>query len=45
MPSKQQGQLSEITKAAFIYLAIAMDKLLDYNSRMTRWHVEPRGNG
>ncbi len=30
--------LSKITRAAFIYLALSLDKLLDYNSRMTRWH-------
>lgn len=27
----------EVQKAAFAYLALAMDKLRDYNSRMTRW--------
>ncbi len=27
----------EIQKAAFAYLALALDKLRDYNSRMTRW--------
>ena len=31
--------LRPITKAAFVYLALALDKLIDYNSRMTRWHV------
>lgn len=30
--------LDEKTKAAFVYLGIGLDKLLDYNSRMTRWH-------
>ena len=34
-----KGELSELTKAAFGYLALALDKLRDYNSRMTRWHV------
>jgi adenine-specific DNA methylase len=34
-----KAQLSEPTKAAFAYLAIALDKIADYNSRMTRWHV------
>jgi hypothetical protein len=29
----------ETTKAAFAYLALFLDKLRDYNSRMTRWHV------
>jgi putative DNA methylase len=33
------GQLSELTKAAFGYLALSLDKLRDYNSRMSRWHV------
>ncbi len=28
----------ELTKTAFTYLALAFDKLIDYNSRMTRWH-------
>lgn len=34
-----KGELSDLTKAAFGYLALALDKLRDYNSRMTRWHV------
>lgn len=28
----------DVQKAAFAYLALALDKLRDYNSRMTRWH-------
>ena len=32
-----KGTLDEITTAAFIYLALALDKLVDRNSRMTRW--------
>jgi putative DNA methylase len=36
---RRKGPLSEATKAAFVYLALALDKLRDYNSRMTRWHV------
>ncbi len=32
------GTLDDVAKAAFVYLAIGLDKLLDYNSRMTRWH-------
>lgn len=28
----------EVQKASFGYLALALDKLRDYNSRMTRWH-------
>ena len=30
----------DLTKAAFVYLALALDKLRDYNSRQTRWIVQ-----
>ncbi len=33
------GALSELSKAAFVYLSFSLDKLRDHNSRMTRWHV------
>jgi len=33
-----KGDLEDVTKAAFVYLSFALDKLRDYNSRMTRWH-------
>ena len=33
------GQLDGVRKAAYGYLALALDKLRDYNSRMTRWHA------
>ena len=33
------GELSEIRKAAYGYLALSIDKLLNYNCRMTRWIV------
>ena len=33
------GRLDEARKAAYGYLALSFDKLRDYNSRMTRWHV------
>ncbi len=33
------GRLNEMVRAAFAYLALSLDKLRDYNSRMTRWHV------
>ena len=33
-----KGELSELTKAAFGYLALSMDKLLTYNCRSSRWH-------
>ena len=31
--------MATASKAAFAYLALSLDKLRDYNSRMTRWHV------
>lgn len=31
--------LSEIRKAAYAYLALSINKMCDYDSRMTRWHV------
>lgn len=36
--SRSSGQLSDIRRAAFVYLSFSLDKLRDYNSRMTRWH-------
>jgi adenine-specific DNA methylase len=36
---EESGALSQTTKAAYAYLALSLDKLRDYNSRMTRWHV------
>lgn len=35
---RRANSLSPVRKAAFSYLAIALDKNRDYNSRMTRWH-------
>ena len=35
-------ELTEVRKAAYGYLALSLDKLLNYNCRMTRWIV-PRG--
>lgn len=34
------GNLTDQRKASFVYLAFALDKLRDYNSRMTRWIVQ-----
>jgi putative DNA methylase len=31
------GTLDEATSAAFVYLALALDKMLNYNSRMSVW--------
>ena len=36
---RADGNLNEVRKAAYGYLALSLDKLRDYNSRMTRWHV------
>ena len=33
------GELTDVRKAAYGYLALSLDKLLNYNCRMTRWHV------
>ena len=33
------GELTELRKAAYGYLALSLDKLLNYNCRMTRWIV------
>lgn len=35
--SVASGQLDDTTRAAFAYLAIAVDKMLNYNSRMSIW--------
>ena len=36
---REAGRLSEVRKAAYGYLALSLDKLLNYNCRMTRWIV------
>jgi adenine-specific DNA methylase len=33
------GRLSEVRRAAYVYLSFSLDKFRDYNSRMTRWHA------
>lgn len=35
---ERAGNLSDIRRAAYGYLALSLDKLRDYNSRMARWH-------
>ncbi|NCC26731.1 MAG: DUF1156 domain-containing protein [Gammaproteobacteria bacterium] len=35
--AEAKGSLDENTKAAFVYLALSLDKLLNYNSRMSVW--------
>jgi len=34
---ESRGALDDVTKAAFGYLALSLDKLLNYNSRMSVW--------
>jgi len=36
---RDSGNWNATAKCAFGYLALSLDKLRDYNSRMTRWHV------
>ena len=36
---RASGTLDEVRKTAYGYLALSLDKLRDYNSRMTRWHA------
>ena len=36
---ERRGALDEVSKAAFIYLSLALDKIADYNSRSSRWEV------
>jgi adenine-specific DNA methylase len=33
------GAMSDLRKAAYMYLALTIDRLCDYGSRMTRWHA------
>lgn len=35
-----EKRLTEVRRAAFAYLALSLDKMRDYNSRMTRWIVQ-----
>lgn len=37
---QERGELSDLTRAALAYVALALDKLRDYNSRQTRWIVQ-----
>ena len=36
---KESGSLTDIRRAAYGYLAIALDSLLNYNSRLATWHA------
>ena len=33
------GRLDDVRRAAYAYLALSLDKVRDYNSRLTHWHV------
>lgn len=35
---RANSQLSEIRRAAYVYLSFSLDKMRDYNSRMSVWH-------
>ncbi len=37
-PTRRLRRCDEIRKAALTYVGLSLDKLRDYNSRMTRWH-------
>ena len=39
---RNMGRLTELRKAAYAYLALAMDKMIDYNSRMCVWDTWKR---
>ncbi len=36
---RRAGRLDDVRQAAYGYLALSLDKLLNYNTRMTRWHA------
>ena len=35
---RNNGQLSDLDRAAMVYVALALDKLLNYNAIQVRWH-------
>ena len=39
---RKAGRLTEVREAAYGYLALAMDKMIDYNSRMCLWDTWKR---
>lgn len=38
LEEEERRGLSDLTRAAFVYLALSLDKMLDYNSRLVTWH-------
>ena len=39
---RADGELDEVRKAAYGYLALTLDTLLDYNNRASYWDVKPK---
>ncbi|WP_246522782.1 DUF1156 domain-containing protein [Neoroseomonas eburnea] len=39
------GRLDDVTKAAFVYLAFSLDKMLDYSSRASTWEASKQAIG
>jgi putative DNA methylase len=35
---ESSGSINDLDKAAFIYLSLGLDKMADYNSRISAWH-------
>ena len=40
---ENRGALGDVTRAAFVYLAIALDKMLNWNARLASWNVNLEG--
>lgn len=38
LESERARGISDVTKAAFVYLSLTIDKFVDYNSRLAVWH-------
>ena len=36
---RTEGKLTEVRQAAYGYLALSLDRVVDYNSRMTSWEI------
>ena len=39
LKAQNGGQLSELDRAAMVYIALAMEKVLNYNAIQVRWHA------
>jgi putative DNA methylase len=37
---KRSGALTDVTQAAFLYLSLALDKMLNWNARLASWNVQ-----